>query len=167
MRHRQWIKHWFNYIVWYMMTSSTGVYTNVVLEMLYRHMGRHSLQPEELIVSKTETRWRVFSSCSLNMHWMLESGLLSEYSKLAGQNICCRVTFNYRRRFPAWQVYVPMYNQWQEDAKTGGVEGSYSCLQHLHQISSVLDIPRAPAWALRHCCLLLQKEESGTVSTTC
>lgn len=38
------------------MTSSTGVYTNVMLEMLYRHMGRHGLRPEELAVLKTETR---------------------------------------------------------------------------------------------------------------
>lgn len=100
----------------------------------------------------------------LNIHWMLERALLSEDSKLVGQNIYCMVTFNYRREFPIWHVYVPTYKQWQEDANTGRVEGIYSFLKHFHQIPSVLEIPRAPAWALTHCCLLLQKEESGTES---
>lgn len=51
---------------------------------------------------------------------MLESKLLSEYFKLDGQNIYCMVTFDYRRGFPIWQAYVPMYNQRQQDATMVG-----------------------------------------------
>jgi len=36
------------------------------------------------------------------------------------------VTFIYRRTFPAWKIYVPTHNQQEEDANSGGVEGSYS-----------------------------------------
>ena len=161
MRHRQWIKHWFNYVVWYMMTSSTGVYTNVVLEMFYRLTGRHSKslqfqrQKPDKGYSFPVAYCRFWSFAHfrqvLNSHWMLESRLLSEYLSFLD------------KIFTAW---LPSFTE--EHFQHGKSMFLHTISKRKMQTAVgwreaiVLEIPCAPAWALTRCCLLVQKPEFGT-----